>query len=299
MMDMSKEANNQKAFATPIDRTFEDSIRDIGIPSRPAILDRIAAEMRGPEPDFNHLSSLISADVGLAAGLLKTANSAYFGHQVRARTVVQALMILGLDIASRAVAGLILRKVFEGSPIMERFWDASARVARTSGWLTCQLGLRDDVGPDVAYTYGLFRDCGLPILLRKFPAYVGVLGEANADPERLFTAVEETRFPTNHAIVGSLLAQNWWLPDDICLSIRLHHDPIALAAGKAGLSPASARMVALAQFAEYLVERVAGRSRSREWDKLGPVCVRELNLDPERIDYLASQAGPVVADLLS
>ena len=289
----------QKAFATPIDSAFEESLRDIGIPPRPAILDRIAAEMRGPDPDFNHLSALISADVGLAAGLLRTANSAYFGHHARARTVVQALMILGLDIASRAVAGIILRKVFEGLPIMERFWDASARVARTSGWLACQLGIREGVGADDAYSYGLFRDCGLPILMRRFPTYVSVLAEANADAERMFTAVEQTRYPTNHAIVGAMLAQNWWLPETMHTAIRHHHDVLALTAGAAGLSAASARMIALSQFAEYLVERIAGRSRSREWDKLGRACVQVLELDDARIEYLASQAGPVVADLLS
>jgi len=294
-----KPDNRTNVFATPIDGTFEDSIREIGIPPRPAILDRIAAEMRSTDPDFKHLAVLISADVGLAAGLLKTANSAYFGHGARARTVVQALMILGLDIASRAVAGLILRQVFLGTPIMERFWDASARVARTSGWLVLQLGRRDDVGPDDAYTYGLFRDCGLPILMRKFPDYVGVLGEANADGERMFTDVEAARYPTNHAIVGCLLAQNWWLPDDICQAIREHHDAVALGAGSGGLTPACARMIAIAQFAEHLVERLTGRSRSREWEKLGGACRELLGLDERRIEEIAGQAGTVVSDLLT
>jgi len=285
-------------FATPIDSGLEDSIRDIGIPPRPAILDRIAAEMRSVDPDFKRLSALISADVALAAGLLKTANSAYFGHGARARTVTQALMILGLDIASRAVAGLVLRKVFQGMPIMERFWDASARIARTSGWLVLQLGIRDGVGADDAYTFGLFRDCGLPILMRRFPEYVSVLGEANADGQRMFTDVEAARCPTNHAVVGCLLAQNWWLPYQTCQAIRFHHDGLALSAG-GGLPPGSARLTAVAQFAEYLVERVAGRSRSHEWDKLGGVCRQLLELDEKRIDLLADQAGPVVADLLS
>lgn len=286
-------------FVTPIDETLEDSMREIGIPPRPAILDRIAAEMRSADPDFKHLSALISADVGLAAGLLKTANSAYFGHGSRARTVIQALMILGLDIASRAVAGLILRKVFQGTPIMERFWDASARIARTSGWLVLQLGVRDGVGPDDAYTFGLFRDCGLPILMRRFPDYVSVLGEANADSQRMFTDVEAARYPTNHAVVGSVLAQNWWLPYETTQAIRFHHDALALHAGDGGLSPGSARMTAIAQFAEHLVERVAGRSRSCEWDKLGGICRQRLELDQKRIDLLADQAAPVVADLLS
>jgi HD-like signal output (HDOD) protein len=300
MNDCDKKAAAVKqGFRTPIDQSLEDSMREIGIPPRPAILDRIAAEMRGPDPDFNHLAALISADVGLSAGLLKTANSAWFGHHARARTVLQALMILGLDVASRAVAGLILRKIFQGLPVMERFWDASARIARTSGWLVQQLGSADGVAPDEAYTFGLFRDCGLPILMRRFPDYVSVLGEANADAERIFTAVEQAHYPTNHALIGSLLAQNWWLPGETCLAIRHHHDPLALKVGEAGVAPASARLMAVSHFAEFLVERIAGRSRSQEWSKLGVPTRQLLQLDEADVETFLNQAKTVVNDLLA
>lgn len=298
-MNNQHHLHKRKAMlATPIDGTLEESVRDIGIPPRPAILERIDAEMRGCNPDFNRLSALISADVSLAAGLLKTANSAYFGYHARARTIVQALMILGLDVAGRAVAGLILRKVFIGMPIMERFWDASARIARTAGWLVHQLGVEEGVTAEEAYTFALFRDCGLPILMRKYSGYVDVLGEANADEQNPFTDVEEMRLPTNHAIVGSMLAQNWWLPEETCYAVRHHHDAMALDAG-VGLLPSSGRLAALANLAEHLVERVAGRSRSKEWMKLGPGTLRALGIDQEQVDFLAARAQPVVADLLS
>jgi HD-like signal output (HDOD) protein len=55
----------------PLDNALVDSLREIGIPPRPAILDRIGGEMCKDEPDFRHLAVLISADVALAAGLLR------------------------------------------------------------------------------------------------------------------------------------------------------------------------------------------------------------------------------------
>lgn len=289
-------AAGDRSAAISMETVLETSLRDIGIPPRPVILDRIGAEMRKPEPDFRHLADLISADVSLAAGLLKTANSPYFGFQMRARTVTQALIMLGLDITARAVAGLILRQVFVTLPAMERFWDGSARVARTSGWLVKQLGIQDNVRPDDAYTYGLFRDCGMPILLKKFPDYMAILRDANADAERPFTAVEQTRCPTDHARVGCLMAQNWWLPEETSAAIRHHHDAIALGAGEPGMAAASARMVALSQLAEYLVQRVSGLSVTHEWDKLGGVCQRLLGLDGTGIESLVREARGVVTD---
>lgn len=286
--------------AAPLDASLVDAVRQIGIPPRPAILDAIAVEMRKAEPDFRRLATLICADVGLAAGLLKTANSPFFGFRTRARTVVQALMMLGLDIAGRAIAGLILRKMFLASPAMERFWDASARVAQASGWLVGRLGGGDGDGvrSDEAYTFGLFRDCGIPLLLRKYPAYEALLQRANGESLRSFTAVERDALPTDHAIVGSMLAQSWWLPEETWQAVRSHHDFVALNAGGGGLPPASLRLIALAQLAEHLVQRLTGLSQTREWDKMGGACCAVLGVDGDELERLAEEARPAVAEVI-
>ena len=118
-----------------VDALLESSLKDIGIPPRPTILDRISREMLQDEPDYKRLANIIGADVSLSASLIKTANSPFFGYRNRVRSVNEALMMLGLDVASRAIAGIILRKVFPNSLHLERFWDASARIARLSGCL--------------------------------------------------------------------------------------------------------------------------------------------------------------------
>jgi HD-like signal output (HDOD) protein len=281
-----------------MEKALEASLRDIGIPPRPIILEQIAAEMRRPEPDFRHLVDMISADVALSAGLLRTANSPYFGFETRAKTVMQALLMLGLEASSRAVAGLVLRRVFPPLPAIERFWDGSARVARTSGWLVRKLGVRDNVRADDAYTYGLFRDCGIPILMRKFPGYTDVLKTANNERDQSFTVIEQGRCPTNHALVGGLMAHSWLLPNELGAAIRHHHEAVTLASVPEGLAPASARMVALSQLAEHLVQRSTGMSLTREWDKLGGVCRDILGIDGTVIESLAAEAPAVVADIL-
>jgi HD-like signal output (HDOD) protein len=295
---MTVSDNNESKTSPSIEQALELSLRDIGIPPRPLILDKIAQEMLLPEPDFRHLTNIVSADVALAAGLLRTANSPYFGFETRAKTVMQALLMLGLKAASRAIAGLILRRIFPPLPAIERFWDGSARVARTSGWLVRKLGVRDNVRADDAYTYGLFRDCGIPILMKKFPGYVDVLKSANTEPELSFTAVEQTRCPTNHALVGSLMAHSWLLPDELSDAIRNHHDVVALASVPEGISPPAARMVAIAQLAEHLVQGATGMSMTREWDKLGGACQAILGIDGSVVESLVAEAPAVVADIL-
>ncbi len=269
-----------------LDELYRKTMLDIGIPPRPAILDQLGQELRSAEPDFRRISDCVSRDVGLAAGLVKIANSPYFGFRLRARTVLQALNLLGLDVASKALAGIALRNEFSGRPSLERFWDASEKIAEYSGMLVGLLGQQQGVHADDAYTFGLFRDCGVPVLMRKFPQYREILGLANAEPLRRFTEIEEEHLPTNHALVGCMLAQSWSLPEEICQAIRHHHDFILLSHPGGNLPAASARLVALSQLAEHFHQCKSGRSQGHEWANLAPACLAILQLQHEQLDEL-------------
>jgi HD-like signal output (HDOD) protein len=276
-----------------VDALLESSLKDIGIPPRPTILDRISREMLRDEPDYKRLSNIIGADVGLSASLIKTANSPFFGYRNRVRSVNEALMMLGLDVASRAIAGIILRKVFPSSLHLERFWDASARIARLSGWLAQHVG-HNKLRPDDAYTFGLFRDCGIPVLLQRFPGYEKILDSANSEADRSFTVVENSQLPTNHAMVGCLLAQSWWLPEETCLAIRHHHE-VAIIETPSITPPLTSRYrIAMAQFAEHLMQRHTGLSHTQEWPKLGTACLRLLDVAEDDIDAILADAVPVM-----
>ncbi len=276
-----------------VDTLVEGSLKDIGIPPRPAILDRISREMLKEEPDYKRLANVISADVGLAGSLIKTANSPFFGYRNRVRSINEALMMLGLDVASRAIAGIILRKAFPNSPHLERFWDASARIARVSGWLARYAG-NHKLRPDDAYTFSLFRDCGIPVLMRRFPDYSRVLTRANSEEKLGFTAVEEAQLPTNHAMVGCLLAQSWWLPEELCLAVRHHHDLATIETPSLTPPLTSRYRIAIAQFAEYLVQRHTGLGHTREWPKLGAACLKLLDIAEDEIDGILAEAVPVI-----
>lgn len=277
-----------------VDKLFERSLHDVGIPPCPAILKRFMDEVNQEEPDYNRLAGIIGTDVSLSAGLLKTANSPYFGLRQRARSVHEALNLLGLKTATRAVAGIILRNSFPSSQNLERFWDASTRIAHLSGWLAKRFAMRGVLAED-AYTFGLFRDCGIPVLLRRFSEYGGVLAAANRDSVQDFCKVEESALPTNHAMVGCMLAQSWWLPEEICLAISNHHEPGALLAGGIPLPESSRRLIAVSQLAEHIVQHLLGLSLTREWEKLGAASLQLLELDQAQLQALYDEVQPILA----
>jgi len=282
-----------------LDASLEASLKDIGIPPRPLILEQIMLETRKDEPDFNRIATLISRDVSLSAGFMKTANSPFYGLRQKVHGVREALMVLGLKTAANTLAGLIMRQVLPSGPHLERFWDASDRTAQLAGWLVQKLGVRFGVQSEDAYTFGLFRDCGIPILMRKFPDYYKVLAHANDEASLRFTDVEEAALPTNHALVGSLMSQSWWLPESSTLAIRHHHDHPAINTYATELPGASRRLIALAQLAERLQQEETGLNQTREWDKLGTACLTWLDLGDSDLEELQTEAGQFIAQAAS
>lgn len=293
--------DNLESAASPtqsrrVENLLESTLSDSGIPARPAILERVHLEMEKPEPDLNLLARIISADVALAGGLISIANSPYFGYHGRVRSVNESLMILGLDVACRAIAGLILRKIFPSTLALERFWDASAGIAQLSGWLAQHPDIGIQIPASDAYTYGLFRDCGIAVLLNRFPYYNEVLNKANEEKVRKFTEIEETQCPTNHAVIGGLLTQSWWLPEEITMAIRHHHDFELLEKDDSTLLPPHTRgLIAITQLAEHIFQKHTGLSKAQEWLKSKDVCLQLLELSDEQLERIYIESMPILA----
>ena len=286
--------NYKDSSTTEIDKLFERAIIGIDIPPCPIILERFMEEAGKDEPNYRYLADIIEADVAISASLIKTANSPFFGIRQRARSVKEALAILGMEISSRAVAGIILRNTFPNMPNLERFWDSSTRIARLSGWLAQHYKIPGLLAED-AYTFGLFRDCGIPVLIKRFPQYNNVLAEANYDTERCFIEVEETELPTNHAMVGCLLAQSWWLPEEIFLAIRNHHDIEALKTAGSDIPLLSHKLIAISQLAEHILQHQLGLCLTQEWTKLGDSCLKVMGVEQEQLDALYAEVAHIVA----
>lgn len=277
------------ASLVQIYKAVESSLEGMEIPPCPGILEQILLESRQEEPDFMRLAALISEDMALAASLIKTVNSPYFGLQRRVTSVQEALMLLGLELAARMVAGILLRHSFPRRADLDTLWDASIKVAVMSQWLAARLGVGLGVRPADAYTFGLFRDCGMAILQLRHKDYPSVTQHARADATEPFTTVEQAALTLNHAVVGAKLAREWWLSETLAWGILMHH---AIAGPLTELDDAQGmRMIALAQLADKLLQDNGQLAADHEWDKLGARCMEVLNLDPAVYESLAEAAG--------
>jgi HD-like signal output (HDOD) protein len=240
-----------------LDQEAERLVRQIGIPPCPAILTQLLREMRTDDPDFKKIGKLIAGDVSLAASVLKIVNSPFYGRTSPATSVQHALMLFGLRNVSELITGLLLRQVFPvgTSKHLDRFWETSSRTAAVSAKIAAELGVVDR---ESAYTVGLFRDCGMAVMLGKFKGYDDVMSGAALRDGAHIIDIESERYEMSHARLGFLLARSWMLADDLCAAVLHHHSLDALGGRRKELNTRSMQLIAVAALAEQAVSVAAG-----------------------------------------
>lgn len=257
-------------------------VRSMGIPPRPATLIDLQAEIAKEDPDFARVTRLVASDVALTAAMLRIVNSPAYGLTRQCDTVDQAVRMIGLKQIAAIVTGVMLRKVLRtDGPQLTRFWDVSGKRSFALSRLAVELG-GGTVDVDVAQSFGLFCDVGIPLLMQRFPEYGATLKACNDEKVRLFTDVEQDRHSTDHALIGSVMARSWGISKNVCQAIRFHHD-YGIFQDPATPDPVC-RLIAMGLIAELAIQRFARLNSSTEWDKGGQAAMGSLVLSDADVE---------------
>lgn len=249
----------------------EESLKKIRLPSCPVILTRLLREMRADEPDFSVVSKLISSDVRLAGEMIKTVNSPFYGLQVKVSSVQQALNVIGLRNVTQLITGLLLRDAFatRATKKMQVYWKSTVRIALLNACLARSLVVLDR---DEAYTFALFRDCGVLAMMSHFDGYEPLLAGAELCGTRA-TDLEDERHGINHAAIGYYLTRNWFLPEHMCEAVLRHHEYDQL---PVGIERTSIEHIALGVAAEWLFLKKLGKTDGSQWDAASAFALQTL-----------------------
>ncbi len=262
----------------------ERILQGIHLPPCPAVLMAVMKEVRSPNADPGRIANLIREDAGLSAPMLKLANSPYFGLRNKVSTVQQAVTVLGLKNAVNLLTNVALRaNVVPNLPGMDKFWDRSGMVAMAASIIA-----RDVPGlsSEDAYTIGLFHDCGIPVLMQKYPDYPkNVEGLLVNGGNRCIA--ENACYSTTHAVVGNLLARSWLLPANMCKAILWHHDTSIYASISDLDSIEVCNWVSIIRAADSLVDTHLNL-RNDSWLKWEPFVLKHLQISRQEFDEMRS-----------
>ena len=252
---------------------IQQVLQGISVPPQPQIMVDLQMEQYMPDPDLEVIARLISQDPGLSGALLKIVNSPYYGLSNKIASIQRAVNLLG----SRSIINLINAQSIKGEMsddtivTLNRFWDTAQDVAMTCLTLAKRTGSQT---VDEAYALGLFHDCGVPLMLKRFPNYMSVLEQAyaNAGPDCRVVDTENNAFHTNHAVVGYYTAKSWRLPEHVTDAIANHHNVLAIFSDETSRNPQLKNLLAILKMAEHICSsyRVLGNQPvDHEWNAIG------------------------------
>ncbi len=234
----------------------EKVMRSIDIPTCPGMVTDAMREAQKDEPDLNRLADIIGSDAGMSAAALKLANSPLFGASNRVPSVRKAVERLGIQNVVCVVVASALRASVTGLPAawIEQFWKRTMQLAMASSVVARR---QYGISADAAYTYALFHNAAIPLMMRRFPNYADILESCRSEGKALNDA-EEQYFPCTHPIIGSLLVRNWGLPLLLGQAIRFHHEKDVYDLPDRSLPGGALSLIAVTQVAEYLLDEIMG-----------------------------------------
>jgi len=259
----------------------------VKLPPQPRVLVELQRLLLSEDYDTRSVARVIGQDPGIVALLFKAARSPAFARARNAQTLEQILMVVGIKQVFNLVqaASLAMSLGDKARRAFEVFWNRAHEIAQMAAIVAVDRVSICNVFPDQAYLAGIFHECGVPVLMLRFPQYCEKLhlDDATCWPD---LSAEDEKLDVDHCTVGFLMARHWGLPDFVCDAVRFHHD---LPEGK--IIGASVSMVAIIQVASHFYHQLHHVSDPL-WDRIGPRVLSELGLGlDEEKDYAERITG--------
>lgn len=273
---------------------IEQVFKTIDIPTCPAIVIEVMSESQKDMPDIQKLAKLVASDIGMSAIVLKMANSPLFRTGAPITNIRTAMERLGMrNIVCVVVAGALRSSMAGASTgFIEKFWDRTSVIAIASGLIARR---QYGISPDAAYTYALFHDIGIPLMMRRFPEYEPALQKSKASGEMLI-GVETSLFPCTHPVIGALMVKSWGLPPVVSQAIRFHHEPDVYDLPDRILPGGAVSLIALTHIAEHLACEVYGEQDLEVGNALFDRAVAHFGISGEEFEQLQEDLNLAIQD---
>ncbi|HET7776098.1 MAG TPA: HDOD domain-containing protein, partial [Azospira sp.] len=222
-----------QAVAVPESREQQDQktlkrllSQGVKLPPQPKVVDELERLIQRAETDLRKLARTIAQDAGITAMLFKAVQSSAYRQHQPFDSLEKILQAVGLKQTLNLVQAIALmgaNKVSKHRKAYERFWTRSQTIAQFAMLIADERVTVCNVFPDQAYLAGIFHDCGVPLLMERFPSYCQAM--QLEDGEAWIDLLEEDRkYQADHCVVGYFVARHWHLPEFVCEAIRFHHD---------------------------------------------------------------------------
>lgn len=207
-------------------KTIKDIIDGHRLPTLPTVAARVLEMTAEDDIDIRRIAEVVQMDQALAAKVLRTVNSSFYGLSRPCGTVRQAMVYLGLNTVKTLVLSFSLVETVDGRGADRNgfnftdYWRRSIHTAVAARELARRTGCWD---PEEAFLAGLMQDVGVIALYRQFGVdYLEAIDAVGEHAQTLST--ERRHWNCDHAELSAAIAEHWQLPPAQVEAIRHHHD---------------------------------------------------------------------------
>lgn len=222
----------------------------------PDVVLRAKAVMDSPTGTAQELVKVIELDAGMAARVLRMANSVLYGHAGRVETLQHAVALIGHNALRDLLLASAVTNTFRNIPEefvdMNTFWDNSI----TCAVFAQQIARRSKMAEsESAFLRGLLHGVGRLVFYARRPDdYRRAIQLAQSLEEDL-AAAERAIFGFCYAELGAALLAAWGLPEKLSLPVQFQLVPEQ--------APAYAKETALLHLANAMTEWMAPSVHTR------------------------------------
>jgi HD-like signal output (HDOD) protein len=275
-------------MVAPVDNRAEALVKRVGeVMTLPHVVRKVIDLTHNPSANSKMLAEAVSEDPVLAAKLLRTANSSFFGFVSKTNDISSAVVRLGIKQVRSLATAIGVGNMFTGGADKDGYsrvnlWKHSVAVGTMNEAMTtvCSVpGIRALAGE--ALLAGLVHDIGIIIEDQYLPNKWPQVPAAAFMLKDSLTVAERQQFGFTHAEVGGLILARWKFTDQTVTAVAMHH-------GGPGLQ--DSLLGCMTAMSEILIARAA----------VGYCDVNPDKTSPEAFGFLQKKLGlmgPAVAKL--
>lgn len=200
------------------------------LPSLPAAVTELLTSFDNEDVDIGAIARLISRDQGLAARVLKVANSSFYGLQSKVASINEAVVVIGFRAVRSMVLAVGVTGLFKVDKCPGFDLRAYLRHGVGTGLVARALALRCRRNPEMAFTGGILHDLGQLALAANFPTELAATLAYREQHDCCMVVAERDLLGIDHATIGGMLAENWRFPESLRAALADHHAPAAATA---------------------------------------------------------------------
>lgn len=196
------------------------------LPTLPAVAMRVIELSGKQDVSLREIADTIQNDQALAAKVLKTVNSSYYGLSRRCSTISQAMVALGLTTVKTVALGFsLIQAMGDGEDDgfdYESYWRRCLLGATGASAAAEAAGQAD---AEEVFLAGLLMDAGSLAMQRELGEDYPAPARQGAGGHGAMAQAERDALGVDHAEIGARLAESWRLPPALVEPIRHHCDP--------------------------------------------------------------------------